>query len=398
MFDLLKPVWRWLTLIISGVGLFLSSWILISAPTFSLLTLGVAAPEVSPWLLVLNGGVFLLSLINLGRYWQQKFAFGASLLGLLISALPLANVPPTQIQMEAAMRQGLGENYLSQISVDAKSKMRSRPFILADAFLGIRHSDNRHLTGININSAAIPLNMEIYQPPKVGKYPAIIAIYGGAWERGSPAENAEFNQYMAARGYVIFAIDYRHAPKYRFPTQLDDVRTAIAFIHTHAAEYEADPGRMALLGRSSGAHLAMLAAFQPDALPIRAVIDYYGPIDLKAGYYEPPHPDPIDSRAVLTAFLGGSPVEFPSLYHSASPINYVKPGLPPTLLIYGGRDHVVQARFGKQMFNRLNQFGNKAVFLEIPWAEHAFDAVFSGVSNQLALYYTEQFLAWALGN
>ncbi len=398
MFDLLKVVWCWLTLIISGISLFLSSWILISAPTFSLLTLGVAAPEVSPWLLVLNAAVFFLSLIHLRHYWQQKFAFGASLLGLLISALPLANLAPTQIHMEAAMRQGLGENYLQQISVDAKSKMRSRPFILADAFLGIRHSDYRKLTGINVNSRAVPLKMEIYQPPKVGKYPAIIAIYGGAWERGTPDENIEFNQYMAARGYVIFAIDYHHAPEYRFPTQLNDVRTALTFIQTHAAEYEADSNRMALLGRSSGAHLAMLAAFQPDALPIRAVVDYYGPIDLKAGYYEPPHPDPIDSRAVLTAFLGGSPVEFPDLYYSASPINYIKPSLPPTLLIYGGRDHVVQARFGKQMFDRLHQFSNTAVFLEIPWAEHAFDAVFSGVSNQLALYYTEHFLAWALGN
>jgi hypothetical protein len=34
--------------------------------------------------------------------------------------------------------------------------------------------------------------------------------------------------------------------------------------------------------------------------------------------------------------------------------------------------------------------------LEIPWAENAFDAVFNGVSNQLPLYYTERFLAWAL--
>jgi hypothetical protein len=34
--------------------------------------------------------------------------------------------------------------------------------------------------------------------------------------------------------------------------------------------------------------------------------------------------------------------------------------------------------------------------VEIPWAENAFDEVFNGVSNQLALYYTERFLAWAL--
>ena len=37
-----------------------------------------------------------------------------------------------------------------------------------------------------------------------------------------------------------------------------------------------------------------------------------------------------------------------------------------------------------------------SVFLEIPWSEHAFDALPNGPIGQLALYYTERFLAWAL--
>jgi hypothetical protein len=44
----------------------------------------------------------------------------------------------------------------------------------------------------------------------------------------------------------------------------------------------------------------------------------------------------------------------------------------------------------------LRATGDRAILLEIPWAEHAFDAVFNGPSNQLALYYTERFLAHAL--
>lgn len=42
---------------------------------------------------------------------------------------------------------------------------------------------------------------------------------------------------------------------------------------------------------------------------------------------------------------------------------------------------------------QLRATGNQAIFLEIPWTEHSFDAVFPGISNQLALYYTERFLA-----
>jgi acetyl esterase/lipase len=70
--------------------------------------------------------------------------------------------------------------------------------------------------------------------------------------------------------------------------------------------------------------------------------------------------------------------------------------LPPSLLIYGGRDHVVQSKYGRALGLALREQGNQAVFIEIPWADHVFDAVFGGISNQLALYYTERFLGWAL--
>jgi acetyl esterase/lipase len=389
----IKVVLRSLTLVMSSVGLFLSSWIVIPAPTMPLLTLAVGAPEVSPILLVFNVIALLLSVANI-RYQLQRFSLIASILGLLICAVLLINISPTQRQMETAMQRGLGENYLIKIPAEVKADMRLRPFVMADVFGGIRPGKTRHITGIQV--ANTTLNMEIYQPPQVGKYPAIVVVYGGAWRNGSPALNADFNQYMAARGYTVFAIDYRHAPQYRFPAQLDDVRSSLAFIRLHAAEYEADPERMAILGRSSGAHLAMLAAYSADAPPLRAVVDYYGPINLTAGYNNPPHPDPIDSRAVLKAFLGGSPQDKPILYQNASPVNYVRPNNPPTLLIYGSRDNVVPVRYGKELFSRLEKAGNTAIFLEIPWASHSFDSVFNGVSNQLALYYTERFLACEL--
>jgi acetyl esterase/lipase len=44
---------------------------------------------------------------------------------------------------------------------------------------------------------------------------------------------------------------------------------------------------------------------------------------------------------------------------------------------------------------RLAANGTPVAYLEIPWAEHAFDEVFNGPSSQVALFYTERFLAWA---
>ena len=131
----------------------------------------------------------------------------------------------------------------------------------------------------------------------------------------------------------------------------------------------------------------------------------------------PPRPDPLDVRSVLEAYLGGTPDQAPARYREASAITHVdQPSgirgqtsgspnqtlgnnptrLPRTLLVYGTRDHIVEARFGRDLHTRLQAAGASSVLLEIPWAEHAFDALPGGLSGQLSLFYTERFLAQAL--
>ncbi len=396
---MLLIVWlKWLPLLLSSIGLFLSSWIVTPAPIYSLLPLAVGAPEVSPWLVVLNAIAFGLSFLVQNRNLQY-FVLGASLLALILSVLPLVQLPAAQKQMAVAMREALGSDYLEQIPNSVQIKMRSQPFSIADAFTGIPAQEVRHTPNIQFAAPqGVPLNLNLYRPAQVGKYPAIVVLYGGGWQNGNSSLHADFCRYMAARGYTVFAIAYRHAPRYQFPAQLEDVRAALTFIEQHATEYETDITRIALLGHSAGGHLAMLSAYQPDALPVRAVVNYYGPFNLTQGYKNPPKPDPLNVRAILEAFLGGSPDERPEQYANASPINYVTRPLLPTLLVHGSRDHIVQVRFARQMYQQLHSVGSTVVLLEIPWAEHAFDAIFHGPSNQLALYYTERFLAWALSN
>ncbi len=377
-------------------GLFLSLWIVVPAPTMTLLPLGVGAPEVSPWLVLLNAIALLLNLRALSQGWVAKIAIGGSLCALLLSLLPLAQFPAAHRQAEQTLQSTIGPTYLSSLPTAQIAKLRPQPFSLWDAFWGIPSSPIRQTNAIPFAQPdGVPLTLNLYQPAESGHYPALIVIYGGAWQRGTPANDEVFSRYIAAQGYVVVAIDYRHAPRYPFPAQLDDVNSAIAFIQSHATEYEIDGDRMVVMGRSAGAHLAMLAAYQPQAPKLRAVINYYGPINLTNGYYNIPNPDPIGSRAILRAFLGGTPDELPELYRQASPYTYATTPVPPTLLIYAKRDHIVQSKFGQAMRDRLQQSGNSATYIEIPWAEHAFDAVFNGVSNQLALYHTERFLAWA---
>jgi acetyl esterase/lipase len=64
----------------------------------------------------------------------------------------------------------------------------------------------------------------------------------------------------------------------------------------------------------------------------------------------------------------------------------------PTLIIQGGSDHIVKPRFAREFQPGSKAAGNRVELLEIPWAEHAFDAVFSGSGNQMALQTIEKFL------
>ncbi|MEG4082955.1 alpha/beta hydrolase [Microcoleus sp. POL10_C6] len=399
---LVSPFISWF---LSAIALFLSLWVIVPAPTMFLYPLAVGAPEISPWLVAINTIALLLNLLKRHQGKVYIILLICNLFALILGLLPLMQFPAANAAIATQMQAVLGENYLAAIPQSHRAQLRPQPFILADTFRGIPIRDVRIDRAIVFaNPDGVSLQLNLYRPVEIGKYPAIITLYGGAWQRGNPDSNEEFSRYMAAQGYCVVAIDYRHAPKYRFPAQLEDVQAALSYIKTHAADWEIDLDRIALMGRSAGAHLAMLTAYNSSVLPVRAVVNYYGPNDLLRGYNDPPFPDAINVRAVLRAFLGGTPDELNELYRRASPINYIKPNLPPSLLVYAGRDHIVQPKFGRSLYQRLratgdslrDSFASRAILLEIPWAEHAFDAVFNGPSNQLALYYTERFLAHTL--
>jgi acetyl esterase/lipase len=385
------------SLALAATVLFLASWTVLPPPTYLLLLLAVGAPELSVWLLglaILAGG---LALPDVRRSRVARTAVGLALLAVVPASIPLLQFGAVSRRFDAAMRSSLGEHYLAEVPAAVRREMRQQPLVVADLVRGIRAAGVRVTRAVRFATHdGVPLTLDIYRPPGSGPAPAVVQIYGGAWQTGAPSANGAFARYLAAHGYVVFAIDYRHAPRWQWPAQLADVQAALDWVWANGARYGADPARLALVGRSSGGQLAMLAAYGPGAHAVQAVVIYYGPVDLTEGYRHPPRPDPLRVRGVEEAFLGGTPDQQPLRYREASPISYATRRLPPTLLIYAGRDNIVEPRFGALLQRRLRETGTTSVLLEIPWAEHAFDAISNGPSAQLALFQVERFLAWAL--
>lgn len=385
--------------LVGSILLFLSLWIVIPAWNFRLLPLAVGAPEISPLLLLLSLGLLTL---QLGSALWHKRSSPYWLIAMLLLTLVLSSQPLLQQSKAVAS----AEKSMIKAFPDSQILETGPAYSWLTFFSGLVGAQRlsspnvRHQSKIPFATPeATPLFLDVYQPPEPGRYPAVVMIYGGGWSAGSSAENEAFGRFLATRGYVAIAIDYRHTPDYRFPTQLEDVKTALAFVQSHADTYEIMSDHVSLLGWSAGAQLAMLAGFQSEQ-PVQSVINFYGPVDLARGYAEPPEPDPLDVRQVLLAFLGGSPKEKPTAYEAASPITFARSAqpdtLPPVLLIYGGKDNIVESRFGRYLHEQLLATGNTAVWVHIPWAQHAFDKVFSGISNQMALHFVEQFLSQTL--
>ena len=348
--------------------LFLTCWSVIPAPIMLVFPLAVGGPELSPWLI--GAAVIVGALAR-----KNRAALPVCGISLLCSAVPLAALLATRQTRSEAFRQTVNAPETARLTSTRSIQIRPNiPYAVRGG----------------------TLHMIIYGPAEAGQYPAVVMIYGGAWRSGSPGDSAEFARHMASRGYVVCAIDYRHAPEFQFPVQLEDVQEGLVFLRRHAAEYQIDGTRLALLGRSSGGHLALLAAYQPSLVPVRAVVAYYAPSNLIKGYEDVPVPDPIGVRGVLESFVGGPPAHLRERYEQASPFTYAAGPVPPTLLIQGGRDHIVKPTFARELDSKLRSSGNRAVLLELPWSEHAFDAIFTGTGNREALDYTERFLSWAM--
>jgi len=371
----------WVGAVIGLADLLLAIWIVLPPPSHVFVPLAVGAPEVSGWLFAAAIVAGSLTAIALRRSGIARAGAVCSIAAAALSSIPLARFASVARLAAEERRAATGDGSVAALDV-------------SELFFGLENGPASITRGIRFAApGGVPLTIDVYRPQSGPVRASIVQIYGGAWQRGAPGDDAGLASAFASLGYVVFAIDYRHAPAFRWPAELDDVRTGIDWVAAHGREYGGDPDRLVILGRSAGAHLALVAAYT-STHPVRAVVSLYGPTDLAAGYRELPQPDPMDVRGLLRALTGGTPDDRPDVYRDASPTTYVTRPLPPTLLIHGLRDHIVLPRFAERLHDRLRASGTTSLLVEIPWAEHAFDAIPNGPSAQLARFEIERFLAW----
>ena len=123
-----------------------------------------------------------------------------------------------------------------------------------------------------------PLMATLFKPRGSGPFPLVVEVHGGAWCRGTRANNRVIHEKLARSGVVVAAVDFRMPPDAGYPDSIADVNYAVRWFKSRAAELGSAAHRVGLLGTSSGGHIAMLVAMKPRdpryaALPMNAAPD-----------------------------------------------------------------------------------------------------------------------------
>jgi acetyl esterase/lipase len=197
---------------------------------------------------------------------------------------------------------------------------------------------------------------------------------------------------LTAEGISVLDTSYRLAPRWPWPAARDDVRAAAAFAKARAGELGLDPLRWAVLGRSAGGQIAESVVVPGGDPTLRALVALYAPADLRFAYQYARPDDLLDSKRLLVQYLGGTPDEKAAAYEAASPIEAVGPHSPPTLLIHGAMDPLTWVEQSRRLKKRMSDRAARAVYLEIPWATHAFDYNGRGPGGQIVAGAVRQFL------
>lgn len=249
------------------------------------------------------------------------------------------------------------------------------------------------------NVDAISLTLDVYRSQDLdGPAPGLIFVHGGGWRKHWKEFYTCWCLHYAHLGYVCATVEYRISSEAPFPAAVADCRCAVRWFRAHARDYGLDAERIAVVGQSAGAHLALMVAYAPeDAFPspcadkgvsaeLKAVVAYYPPTDLAAEGFR----DIVQIRGFLVEPYD----EVPERYVAASPITYVSPEDPPTLLFHGTIDSLVPVDQSDRLAKRLEEAKVPYVYDRQKGWDHGMD-LFKEV-NRRCLYIQDRFLAQLL--
>ncbi len=217
--------------------------------------------------------------------------------------------------------------------------------------------------------------------PDGGAWPVLVFVHGGGWTHGDRALRAggedvyrNIGRFFASRGVGVAVISYRLQPEVAWQAQVRDVARAVAWVHAHVGAYGGDPRAIFIAGHSAGAQLAAHVALDPSAL------DGLAPPGTRVCGVIPVSGAGFDLADEETYALGADPAYYEARFRNgnlddawrreASPIRFVRPDVPPALILYAGGESRALRRQAHVLDEALRAAGAKSTLIEVPGEDH----------------------------
>ena len=207
-----------------------------------------------------------------------------------------------------------------------------------------------------VDNAGAKQKLDLYLPKDKTNFPVLVFIHGGGWTSGDRALYQPLGNMLAKNGIGVAIPSYRLMPGAKFAEQVDDAAAAVAWVARNIASQGGDVNRFFISGHSAGGHLASLLGIDPSHL------QKYGvePSTLKgvmslSGVYD---------VAALPVF-GEMDVR-----KAASPMKYVRKGLPPFLITYCQWDYPFLPYQAREFSNAMRSSFNTAKLVYVPGLSH----------------------------
>jgi acetyl esterase/lipase len=218
--------------------------------------------------------------------------------------------------------------------------------------------------------------------------PVIFYVHGGAWTFGDKREQGRpMLHEFVSRGWIVVAINYRLAPGFPWPAQIEDVTRALGWIKKYIATYGGDPDRVVVAGGSAGGHLASLVAltshdpaWRPEEASdvadwsVRGVLSFYGVLEMTGNETQWR-----GMGGALRRLLAHRVVQLPyqgneDVYMALSPYERINSDSPPFFVVQGANDTLVEVNVARAFVTKFRAVAFAPIYyVELPFTQHAFD-------------------------
>lgn len=251
-----------------------------------------------------------------------------------------------------------------------------------------------------------PLPVSIYRPRATsGSAPVLVFIHGGGWVAGNPLARSGDLRWFADQGWLTISVGYTlsSAERHLWDVTQRQIGCALAWVGDNAHRYGGDAARLSVSGDSAGGNLAINTAYlaATATLPsacggrsprVAAVSAMYPAVEPAGMWHNDDRVVGGRARAMVTAYTGGSPEQFPERYAEITSATHLSAAAPPTLLILPEADHLVPVDGTYRFAERARAAGIDVKLVQVPYADHVFDARPGSIGQQAYRQLTARWL------